>query len=809
MSSELNILNLLPDVKNTSIVRDKLRNSTFIGIDFGTSTTVVSYTIFGNDNTPIKTEVMPIRQLNVDGSCTETHIVPSCIAWYDNRLFIGQAAKQLKSKLTYGRNLWYSFKMKIGTDNGPVYYSTELTKDHPVAEILNPLDATKVFFEFIKEEIDHFIKNNNLPTVLYFSISIPASFEANQRSDLKIALDYAGIPFQDSLFIDEPNAAFLSYLIEANSNTLKNYNIPVDTPIHILVFDFGAGTCDISILEIGRKVDKIYSKNVSISRFEQLGGDDIDKIIVRDILFPQLLIQNILDSEDIKTPEYSKIILPKLQAIAEYLKIKACKNVTRNLVGVQLPFLAESDQYVTLDQSFNIILHKHNLIYDKPKLSFKEFSQIMNKFTDNISNFDFSSDVESVKSIYTVIDSALLKGNIGKDQIDLVLLIGGSSNNPYIQTSLRKSFSQSEIEIPKDLQAHVSTGAAVNSFLRNGLEIDLIKPIVSEPILIILENNITRIIIHEGTEIPRYGICVDGLHPQNDNQKQIEIPICVSSRDKILTIIKIKSDVGFNKSDNIKLECEISCDKLIHFKASIRDQNVEVEPLNPFTNSAMTTEEIAEKNLLKLLNIAALRNNRVPPIKMLKDLANFYVKVEKHLKAAETFESIQSLDPSQRFESSICYHYSCAGRNKQSDKWAFIAYTKDPSATNAYNLALVKESEGDMVMYVKLMEEAIGKKSDAAYLTYGEYLLSRDKDKAHDYIQKAFDMWYLEFKNDSLHKNNYNRLIRASRQLGRLEIMAEVKAAENKFINKDQISWFNSDNLASDSKMYLPEINNC
>ena len=84
-----------------------------------------------------------------------------------------------------------------------------------------------------------------------------------------------------------------------------------------------------------------------------------------------------------------------------------------------------------------------------------------------------------------------------KEDIDLVLLIGGSSYNPYIQTSLRKFFTQSEIEIPRDLQSHVSTGTAVNSFLQNGLNIDIIKPIVSEPILIILQNNLPRIIVRK------------------------------------------------------------------------------------------------------------------------------------------------------------------------------------------------------------------------------------------------------------------------------------------------------------------------
>jgi len=806
MPNDLVIQNLLPSLNNTALVQDKLRNSTFIGIDFGTSTTVVSYAIAGDANSPLKTSNMPIRQLNPDGSYTENHLVPSCIAFFDNKLFIGQTAKQLKSKLTFGKNLWYSFKMMIGTDNGPVYFGTELPNGHPTATIENPLDAAKVFFKYLKQEIDHFIATHDLPRQTYYSISIPASFEANQRRDLKEALDAAGIPFQDSLFIDEPNSAFLSYLVEANNNSHQNYNIPIDSPLHILVFDFGAGTCDISILEIGRKSGKLYSKNIAISKFEQLGGDDIDKKIVKEVLLPQLIKQNKIDAEDIRTPEYNKILLPKLQPIAEHLKIQACKAVARNLVGRELPSLAKSDEKITVNQNFQIVLPKFRLEYSNPSMSFKEFNKIMEQFTNETSDFDFEDDLESLKSIFTVINSALQKANMTRDEVDLVLLIGGSSYNPYVQTALRNHFTQSELEIPRDLQAHVSTGASVNSFLQNGLNIDMIKPIVSEPVLIILQNNIPRTVIREGTEIPCSNITIDDLHPQKEGQKDLEIPICVSSKDKILANVKINSEQGFKKTDNIRLVCNISHDKLIYFRAYIKDMEVDVEPLNPFANASLNTEEIAEKRLLKALNEAAKNNGGRPPVKLLKELANFYVKLEKHLKAAETFELIQQLDPATRNETSICYHYSMAGKRKQSNKWAQIAYDKSPHATNTYNLALVKEEEGKMEEYSMLMEEAVSKNSEAAFLTFGEYLLTRDAERAKALIQKGFDTWHSQFQSNTLHKNNYSRLIRAARQLGRLEIAEEVKRAQERLNGNNTVKWYNEDNLVSDSKTYLPEI---
>lgn len=807
-NNELTFQNLLPTISNTGIVQDKLKNSTFIGIDFGTSTTVVSYTVFGNNLTPIKTDIIPVKQLNLDGSYTENYLIPSCIAWFQNKLFIGQTAKILKSKLTYGRNLWYSFKMKLGLDNGPEYFSTELPKGHRIATIENALDATKVFFKYLKKEIDEFISVNNLPSTSYFSISIPASFEANQRKDLKEALNYAGISFKNSLFIDEPNAAFLSYLIQANSNNLRNYNIPLDSPLHILVFDFGAGTCDITILEIGRKSDRLYSKNIAISKFEQLGGDDIDRQIVKNVLFRQLLEQNDLTEQEIRTPEYNKIILPKLQPVAEYLKIQICKSVLRNMVGYSLPELAESTETLKIEQTFNLMLPQHNLTYENPSLTFSEFSKTMDKFISRDSSYDFQNDTESLKSIYTVVNSALSKANIEKDLINLVLLIGGSSYNPYVQSSLRSYFNQSEMEIPRDLQAHVSTGTAFNSFLHNGMGIDMIRPIVSEPIIIILENESIRTLIREGTEIPCPKIIINDLHPQKDNQFQIEIPICVSNKNKILTIAKIKSEKGFNKTDKIRLKCEITADKLIHFSAFIRDIEINVEPLNPFANSSLSTQEIVEKRLVKAININASQNNGIPSAEQLKSLADFYVKIENHLKAAETFETIQRLSPTKHFETSICYHYDQAGRKKLSDEWAEKAYGNNPNATNAYNLALVKEQQGQMEDYKRLMESAIQQGSNAAKLVYGEYLLTREEGKARKLIEEAFNYWYDQFKANRLNKTDYSRLIRSARQIGRLEIAEKVEIAKSQLNDNNEIKWYSSENLASDGKNYLPETSN-
>jgi molecular chaperone DnaK len=752
-------------------------------------------------------ELQPIAQADTVAAHLLLPLVPSCIAYNNNQVYVGQGAKMLKSKLQPDQNIWFSFKMNLGKDNGPEFTRTELKEGNPLGKIENTLDATKLFFKKLKTEIDNYIQEQNLPRQLFYSVSIPASFEANQRADLKKALEFANIPINETLFIDEPNAAFLSYLVQANNNGFNNYNIPVDSPLHILVFDFGAGTCDISIIEIGKKAGKLYSKNIAISQFEQLGGDDIDRAIVKEILLPQLAKQNNISVEEIRENNYKKILLPKLQAVAEQLKIKVCKAVASNKVGQELPNLINSTERINFLQTIDFILPKQVMKFENPSISPKEFTDIMKKFTSETLAFNFQDDVESLKSIFTVINSALLKANIEKGDIDLVLLIGGSSYNPYIQTALYRHFDNSDIEIPQDLQSHVSNGTAINSFMANGLGVDIIKPIVSEPIFIILQNEIKKIVVYEGTEIPCKEILIEDLRPQRNDQTEIEIPICVSSKEKILTILKLKNEKGFSTTDKITLKCDISHDKLITFRAFIQNLEISTEPLNPFANSALSTEDIAEKQLLKLLYKATKENGGKPPLDKLKALSQFYVKTERHLKAAETFENVQQLDPNRRYETSICYHYAEAGRKKLSDNWAEIAYQKNPTSTNAYNLALTKSLQGKTDEYKKLMEEAVTLGSDAAMLTYGEYLLINEKEKAEELIQKAFDKWFKEFEESKLSKNDFSRLIRAAKQLGKIQIAEKVQKAKDNLKNEKGISWYNPDNTATDGREQLENKN--
>lgn len=89
MSNELTLTTLLPRLTDT---RD-ISNKTFVGIDFGTSTSVASFSMVGEPKNPIVVDTIPCSQQLGDGRTHESHLVPTAIAWHKNQLLIGAGAR--------------------------------------------------------------------------------------------------------------------------------------------------------------------------------------------------------------------------------------------------------------------------------------------------------------------------------------------------------------------------------------------------------------------------------------------------------------------------------------------------------------------------------------------------------------------------------------------------------------------------------------------------------------------------------------------------------------------------------------------
>lgn len=800
MATDINIQSLFPAIQNKQVTRPitDVFNTTFIGIDFGTSTTVVSIAILDKETRDIKTESIWLNQKLYDGAVMSAEKIPTVIAWYNNQLLVGKGAADLKYQLKKGVNVWYSFKMELGEDLGSKYYNSELDRNSDTP-ILNPKDAAKVFFQYLKAQIDRYVRNNNLPINLQFAVSIPASFEANQRKELIYALEQNGISINKQSLIDEPNAAFLSY-VQVSTQEKYPIRIPDGDNPKVLVFDFGAGTCDVSILELGKDLHGIYSKNLSISKFEKLGGDDIDKYIASEYLYPQLLKESGKSNDDFRTPEKNRIILQLLKA-AEQLKIMICEAISMQMTNRILPASATGHDFVSVGFKIEIDTRHGMLNLSEPKLSYQQFNEAMKAFLKSHSLVPVKSKIskEEFVTIFSPIQTALKKASLTKNDIDYVLFIGGSSKNPYVQAALKEYFKESELLIPRDLQTHVSAGAAIHSLVYNGFNKNIIQPITSEPFLVITKDETPKVILRAGTHIPCNLIVIDDLVTTQDGQPAIELPICLGNINKLLYNIKIVCGEkgGFKKNTPVRLELEITTDKLLIARASAVGQSVFVEPINPFSNKELTTEERIVLKAERQANLEAEQNGGKPTKEGLETLYKAYAKVGNSLRAAETLELLHELYPSGSNYNQISIFFKEAGHEDKAFDYAKLAYENNKNDTTAFNLAYEYKNK-DKDKFKEILEESLRLNPDKPHSLFelGRLLKKENDPQGKMMIEKAFDIWKKKFDTNKMSESDYSWLSSAADELGMRDFAKQVRDSKPRLTGE---RLYNSENLTTTS----------
>jgi len=803
MSSKISLQGHITPATSDSSLAAALAQSTFVGIDFGTSTTVASYVVVGDEEAPLKVERIAIRQTLDDGRGFSHFLVPSALAWWREALLFGEGARRVRLSSTPGRSYWSSFKMQLGLDLGPQFYDSMLGEGHPVATILTPHDAAAEFLRLVRLGVESEVERLGLPPRIHYSVSIPASFEANQRRDLVSALELAGVPVDDYSLVDEPNAAFLSYVAESNLNELGAYQLSEGEAVDVMVFDFGAGTCDVSVLRVASEQGRLSIRNLSISRFEALGGDNIDHVIATDVLLPQLERQNAIEHGEWRTPDLRKRVMPVLRAIAEELKVLACDALARGARGSQSVEITSSSDAVRIPRDITINLPKRQLVLQGPSLSFHALSQVMEGFTDPESTHDAPGEegTDSVFSIFTPIRSALRKARLDSDDLDIVLLIGGSCENPYVQTALTTFFPGETVVVPGSLRAHVATGAALNSFLVNGLGRPLVRPITSEPILVLTRGGTDRVLVPEGTEMPSDSFEIADLHVDRSEQHTIEIPLCVGSQAKILSVIRIHSDrsEGFAPGTPVVVKGALTADKLLSVRALVSGARFNAELVSPFANRDLTTLERRVLEAERDAYVSAARRGGRPEPEALARLAHAYGAAGKHRRAAETFETVIALDPSCGHETNACYHWSLAGREDLSCEWARVAYDQRPNQVNAYNLALSLDEEGGDYRdaYERLLRESL--QHDRSYApalwALGEHLEAAGDPEAQALIGRAFDVLQGYLEDGEIRASDCRLLVQVARHLGRPETadraqrhLRELDVAAGEFDPKNLLS---------------------
>lgn len=765
---------LLPAVRNSSLMRGR----TYIGIDFGTSTTVVSIASYDESNCLIHTKSLRMKQKLPDGTIYSSEIVPSVIAWVNKQIFVGEGASQLKYQLKRGKNIWYSFKMELGEDLGAKYYESELREVNPFY-IRNPKDAARVFFAYLKYLITGYCKENNLSNNISYAVSIPASFEANQRKDLLDALIANDMMVSKQALIDEPNAAFISYAVTCATEGQPLYVSP-DYNSKVLVFDFGGGTCDISILEIGKSANGLFSKNIAISKFTKLGGDDIDRYITYHYLMPRFLEANGKRMEQFRTNE-KKHIASALYKVAERLKILINKTLATLTADFVIPSLKNSESKTVVEFEVVVYTNKGELRQNSFYLTNKELTDTMNVFLKR--GYGKTTQIkgeEEYNSIYSPIESAIKKSKVSKEEIDYILFIGGSAQSPYIQEELKRYFEDSEMLVPSNLQTHVSQGAAIHSLLYNGMNKCLIQPISSEPIIIITREEQPKVILPAGTEIPCDTVVIDDLVTSREGQRVVELPICVGDIRKLLFNLKIESSIpsGFPINTPIQLTIEVNSDKMLIARATCMGIVCHVEPLSPFANKELSTEDRMALKAERQANIEAELNGGVPSKETLIALRRAYNKAGHVFKAAETYELQNELYPEADMYNGIAVLYNNAGATDKAIEFYEKALEENPyhKYANANLGSTLRLRDPKRAKQYLQRAISVDPDHDIALIELGRIQKSEgDSIGAKEKFQKVYDMYLRQWKTDSLPAYAYGWFASVAEELGEKDIAQKIR----------------------------------
>lgn len=772
-----------------------LLGKSFVGIDFGTSTTVVSVASLNQLTKKIEVRCMQLAQKKPDGSIFKGDLLPTVIAT-DGKLYVGEGAAELKHRPEYekGVNLWYAFKMELGTDMGPKYYRSENKL------IKSPQDATKLFFKYLKREIEKYVKENSLGEDIRYAVSIPASFESNQRKDLLDALHANEMDILGENLIDEPNAAFIGYI---NPDYTVKDPIVLDEEYNpkVLVFDFGAGTCDLSLLEIGVNSSGYYSKNISISQFEELGGNDIDRYIAHNYLYPQLLETNQKDKDDYTTSQET-LIVEQLYGIAERLKVKISREL--DLVGADtksIQMMLDHDIDNIVEEDVCIYTDYGDLKMSEFHLSYKDFEKTMSAFMNKR-----TKDATKVKrqkkynSIYAAIDSALTKAHLDRTEIDYVVLIGGSSKNPYVQGVINDYFAgDTQMLIPQDLQSLVSQGAAIHSLLLHGLGTRIIKPITSEPIVIVTSGREEHVAIPAGTEIPFEAIRIKGLFTSKE-QSVVEIPICVTNAKKMLANVKISAPNGSNFpiGTELPLTLKMNVSKALVVKCEYAGKECEVIIENPFANTYLTGAESKILEAERKCYIDASKNGGKPSKQSLINLREAYNNADKTFEAAETLEQQLLLYPDDGMQNRLGVLYHNSGNYGKAIRAFRKAIEYDYSNNYAHsNLGHDLLLTGRLDEATKELKIAVEQREDngiALYKLARALDLRNEKKEAGECRQRAYNIMFLQFSEGRLDEVEKGWFMSIARELGHADVCSRVSASMQRSYNEND---FNIENLAT------------
>ncbi|MDR2903432.1 MAG: Hsp70 family protein [Clostridiales bacterium] len=457
-----------------------LERGLFLGIDFGTTNSVVSIYNFKDG----EAQTIPIDGGNIFPTAVQFETDPED----DKKLsrIFGVQAKE--AAIIYPQSTVLSIKRVLGSEG-----KITVTVDEK-AHVFTPEQIAGEILGYLKQKADEYAQEE-LNIAGEFSgcvITVPANSTDKQKQMTKQAALLAGFDEENIYLRLEPAAAAISYAIN-ETNDKK-----------VLVYDFGGGTFDACILDV--KVSEDSEPVISIlSTYgdNDLGGNDVDKVLI-DMIYEEFkkLTNEEIDlfdenADDGVSKRQKKVALVRLQQIANQAKERLSQSKSTKVTlapFIQEPKIININMEITREDFMN---HKR-----------------VNQLGDDIDLFEKFKDknvFDIIEATLGCIDNCLQAAGIGAADIDEIFLVGGSSSIPDIGEKIKEKFGKEPFKSKISPALSISQGAA---YYCNMIMMPTVKgPTVNEktihPLGLEIAGRRFMQIVSQGLDIPKEGLTIE------------------------------------------------------------------------------------------------------------------------------------------------------------------------------------------------------------------------------------------------------------------------------------------------------------